>query len=309
MSLSPNNGHCRKRSRCRSEHVCDPWLSHLSSLTSLLDAPNVLKKELSHLLTIQGEFEGLEKTVQQAARSIKKGILPKSSQVHLQVMMEHLATVRQRADQMYSTLNVNTQFPSLVQGVDLEFVRRLFLLRQLKATVQKKATSTMWEFDKLDQASGGKDMALGTPLSRSRGTRLNVFSIGTKIHQHVRGAMTKKSAALTAAVSRYNTECAVLIKMRKPHWPIPAPELLPTKLSELKVSTTLMQSVWITAVDEDEHRWIREAEVRESIRAMHKVDRCQEEVERLALEADNMYRWFCREVKAIWEALHDPQSM
>lgn len=104
----------------------------------------------------------MEKTVLMAAQSIKKGILPKSSLEHVNIMMSHLNTVRERADQMYATLNVNTDFPSLVQGVDLEYVRRLFLLRQLKAAVQKKATSTMWEFDKLDQATGGKDMALGT---------------------------------------------------------------------------------------------------------------------------------------------------
>lgn len=124
------------------------------------DAPNILKKELSHILTIQGEFESLEKTVRLASASIKNGRLPKSSLDHVNVMLDHLGTIRERADKMYATLNVNDDFPSLA-GVDLEFVRRLFLLCQLKATVQKKATSTMWEFDKLDQASGGKDMALG----------------------------------------------------------------------------------------------------------------------------------------------------
>lgn len=98
--------------------------------------------------------------MKQASKSIKNGTLPKASIDHLNVMLAHLDTIRERADKMYTTLDVDGSFPSLA-GVDLEFVRRLFLLRQLKATVQKKATSTMWEFDKLDQASGGKDMALG----------------------------------------------------------------------------------------------------------------------------------------------------
>lgn len=128
------------------------------------------------------------------------------------------------------------------------------------------------------------------------------------MHQHVRGAMSKKSAALTTAVARYNTECKALIKLHRPGCPIPAPQLLPTTLSELKTCASLMESVWITDVDETQHRWVREPEVREGIRAMHKVQRCQEEVARLACEADNMFRWFCKEIEAISKAMNDPKS-
>lgn len=96
--------------------------------------------------------------------------------------------------------------------------------------------------------------------------------------------------------------------MRRPNCPIPVPQLLPTSLSELKACATLMESVWVTDVDESQHRWVREPEVRESIRAMHRIDRCNEEVERLALESDNMFRWFCREVEGIVKAMADPQS-
>lgn len=120
--------------------------------------------------------------------------------------------------------------------------------------------------------------------------------------------MSKKSAALSSAVARYNVECKALIKMRKPDCPIPAPQLLPTTLTELKACTSLMESVWVTEVDETQHRWVREPEVRESIRAMHKVDRCQEEVARLAREADNQLRWFCREIEALVKAMDDPKS-
>lgn len=140
-----------------------------------LDAPNILKKELGQLLNIQGDFEDLERTVKHATKLIQNGTIPKSNLQHLNGMLEQLGRIRAEADSMYSSLNVNTQFPSL-SGVDLEFVRRLFLLRHLKATVQKKATSTLWEFDKLDQASGGKDMALGTQLHISRPCELLLIS-------------------------------------------------------------------------------------------------------------------------------------
>lgn len=128
------------------------------------------------------------------------------------------------------------------------------------------------------------------------------------MHQHVRGAMTKKTAGLTAAVTRYNTECRALIAMRAANCRIPVPQPLPVKLSELKTCTSLMESVWVDNVDESQHRWIREPAIRESIRAMHKVQRCVEERERLWMEGDNMLRWFRREVTAIVGALNDPES-
>lgn len=163
--LFKRSGSSKRRSKCRFERVRPPLLFHFDDIQTKpehLDAPNVLKKELGQLLNIQGEFEGLEKTVRHATKLIHNGTIPKSNLQHLDGMLEQLARIREQADSMYASLNVNSDFP-LLSGVDLDFVRRLFLLRHLKATVQKKATSTMWEFDKLDQASGGKDMALGTP--------------------------------------------------------------------------------------------------------------------------------------------------
>ncbi|KAJ2934713.1 hypothetical protein H1R20_g2362, partial [Candolleomyces eurysporus] len=195
------------------------------------------------------------------------------------------------AQSLYTVINVSDDFPAL-KGVDLEFVRRLYLLREIKATVQRKATSTFWEFDKLDRAAGGKDIALGT-----------------KMHQHVRSSMSKKTAALTATIKRYNTECQALAAMRPPGCQIPIPDPLPTSMAELKKDTSLMENVWIEPVTDDSHRWVHDQDVRDGIRAMLRLKRCREERRRLGVEADNMLRWYQRELQAISAAIDDPSNL
>jgi hypothetical protein len=72
----------------------------------------------------------------------------------LSVLEGTLSQLRLQAEKFYLSLEVNKDFPVL-KGVDLDFVRKLLMLREVKASVQRRATSTFWEFNKLDQASGG----------------------------------------------------------------------------------------------------------------------------------------------------------
>lgn len=128
------------------------------------------------------------------------------------------------------------------------------------------------------------------------------------MHQHVRSAMTKKAASLTAALKRYNTECRALSAMAKEEWNIPLPEPLPTSLADLKKCTTLMENVWVEPVQGDSKRWVHDQDVRDGIRAMLRLKRCNEEQRRLSWEANNMQRWYRRELQAIIAAIQDPSS-
>jgi hypothetical protein len=94
----------------------------------------------------------------------------------------------------------------------------------------------------------------------------------------------------------------------KPEWDIPLPEPLPTQLAVLRDSSTLMEDVWITPMEGEVPRWLEDADVREGIRAILKVDRCLEERRRLGLEADNLCRWFGQELSAVEVALATPSS-
>ncbi|KAJ2932559.1 hypothetical protein H1R20_g4550, partial [Candolleomyces eurysporus] len=223
------------------------------------------------------------------SRKLNKGVVEQTAESQKtldECNMEVEFLEKQWADQKATQISVRSL------GVDLEFVRKLYLVREIKANVQRKATSTFWEFDKLDRAAGGKDIALGT-----------------KMHQHVRSAMTKKTAALTAAIKRYNTECQSLAAVSKPEWNIPLPEPLPTNMGELKTCTTLMENVWIEPIQGDSQRWVHDQDVRDGIRAMLRLKRCREEHQRLGREADNMLKWYRKELKAITAAIKDSSNV
>jgi hypothetical protein len=120
--------------------------------------------------------------------------------------------------------------------------------------------------------------------------------------------MTKRTSTLNNAIENFNKERKKLVKLNKPHYRIPIPDELPTKMVDLKKCSTLMESVWVAPVDKSVHRWVHDADVREGIRALLKLDRCTEEQRRLGEEADNMLRWHRMELSAIVAALQDPAS-
>lgn len=65
-----------------------------------------------------------------------------------------------KVEALYSSLNVHDRFPEL-QGVNLDFVRTLLMVWDLKMNVRKCAIASFFEWDKLDCAVGGAQQALG----------------------------------------------------------------------------------------------------------------------------------------------------
>jgi hypothetical protein len=109
-----------------------------------------------------------------------------------------------------------------------------------------------------------------------------------------------------AAIRKYNKYCQTLETLYKPAWSIPLPRPLPTELATLRDSSDLMEDVWIMPSAGDIPLWLEDADVREGIRAMLKLDRCLEEWRRLGIEADNLCRWFGCELAAVELALLTP---
>jgi hypothetical protein len=68
--------------------------------------------------------------------------------------------LKDKVEALYGSLNVHESFPELL-GIDLEFVRLLLMARDLKINIRKRAIGSFFEWDKLDQAVGGKHQALG----------------------------------------------------------------------------------------------------------------------------------------------------
>ncbi|KAG6903783.1 hypothetical protein DXG01_014927, partial [Tephrocybe rancida] len=142
------------------------------------------------------------------------------------------------------------------------------MARDLGINIRKRAIGSFLEWDKFDQAVGGREQ-----------------SLGTKLHQTMRSAVAKRAPALMNAIWKFNGYCSTLETLNKPEWPIPLPEPLPVKLAELRESPLLMEDVWISKTAGERPRWLVEPQVRNGIRAFLKTDRCVEEQRRLTTSA------------------------
>ena len=71
--------------------------------------------------------------------------------------------LEKKVDNLYGSLNVHQLFPEL-DGIDFEFLQALLMARDLKINIRKRAIGSFFEWDKLDQAVGGHETALGMYL-------------------------------------------------------------------------------------------------------------------------------------------------
>ncbi|KAG6810053.1 hypothetical protein H0H92_013548 [Tricholoma furcatifolium] len=263
-------------------------LQRASQLSVRAQAPARLKKELDTVLSLQGDLETCEKTLQATRITLAKSLPSPQSLRILGSLQEHHERLKDDIEELYSSLSIQDSYPEL-HGVDLDFVKHLLIARDLKMNVRKRAIGSFFEWERIDQASGGRDQPLGT-----------------KLHQATRAAIKKRAPALSAGLRKYNDLCATLATMYNPEWKIPLPEPLPTELRPLRDAPSLMEDVWISRPADQVPPWLGDNKVREGIRAMLKSDRCVEEGKRLQMEADNLARWFGRELAAIELALIEP---
>ncbi|KAG6871267.1 hypothetical protein C0993_003569, partial [Termitomyces sp. T159_Od127] len=124
-------------------------------------APVRLKKELDTILALQGDLEMSEKTLQATRMTLSKALPSPHSLRILSNLQEHHEHLKDDIDELFSSLAIQDSYPEL-RGVDLEFVKYLLIARDLKINVRKWAIGSFFEWDQLDQASGGRDQALGS---------------------------------------------------------------------------------------------------------------------------------------------------
>lgn len=222
---------------------------------------------------------------------MSKSMIPSKSKDLLKSLQDSHAELTDKVEALYASLNIHESYPAL-KGVSLDFVRTLLMARDLKINIRKRAIGSFFEWDRLDQAVGGRHQALGT-----------------KLHQHTRKSIAKRKPALMNAIKKFNLYCATLEELYNPISNIPLPLPLPTKLADLRDNSSLMEDVWIIPSKTTPQPWLEDVDVRMGIRAMLKADRCLEERRRLGREADNLCRWFGRELSAIELALRTNSCM
>lgn len=80
---------------------------------------------------------------------------------------------------------------------------------------------------------------------------------------------------------------------------IRVPPSIHIRIQDLRDETALVDDIWMSDDDNPAPLWMTSDDVRSGIRGMHVKDRCEEELLRVRMEGENLYRWFCDEMQAV----------
>lgn len=119
-----------------------------------------LKQELDSILNLQAELDSLDKSIEATKRALSQGKSPLEASHLLPELTITGDKLRTQADQIYDSLNVQNRFPEL-KKCSFEFVRILLILHDLKINIRKRVVGSFFEWDKLDQAVGGRQQTIG----------------------------------------------------------------------------------------------------------------------------------------------------
>ncbi|KAJ8474914.1 hypothetical protein ONZ45_g15786 [Pleurotus djamor] len=263
-----------------------------SQLSLAAHAPSVLKKEIDGILKLQDDLDQWQKGLN-TSKSFLKRMKVKTDRIR-----DACDALNAQVEDAYVALNIPATLPSL-KNVPLSAIKLLLLLREVKSSIRQRASGMFFEMERLDQAVGGRNLALGT-----------------RLHQQTRKGISKRAPALRNSIRKYNTLRDTLkgqlAQLRKRSdfkgWEIPVPPRLPEDIQALQDCDDLMEDVWIDATYKKPSRWLTDPTVRRGIRAMLKKKRCDEEATRLRQEVDNMCHWLAREMAATEYALQRQEN-
>ena len=126
----------------------------------ILDAPACLKKKLDTVLALQADIDTAECAIQPAKAEFEKHDVSEMTKEALGSLERTHNCLMAKVDVLYSFLNVTDKFPEL-KDIPLEFVWTLLLAHDLKVNIHKWVIGSFFKWDKLDQAIGGVQKALG----------------------------------------------------------------------------------------------------------------------------------------------------
>ncbi|KAJ7211535.1 hypothetical protein B0H12DRAFT_1312933 [Mycena haematopus] len=268
------------------------WEDQKAAQTSIRAfAPVRLKRELDKVLALQKHIEEVERSIEDAKKSFATSDAGADSLALLRGLQRTHETLSNQAEELYSSLNVRDMFPQL-QGLPLEFVRTLLVMRELKISIRARAVGSFQEWDRLRSAVKGKGV-----------------SIGTKLHQATRKAISKRHPAIMRSIAKFNEYCVKLEELRPEGCNIPIPSPLSTQLNGHRDDPTLYEDVWITPTTGNIPRWLDDSDVRDGIRNLHVVDRCREEEARIQLECTSMVNWLTRELEIVAAAIESSTDL
>ncbi|KAJ7339964.1 hypothetical protein DFH08DRAFT_704657 [Mycena albidolilacea] len=264
----------------------EQWEAQKAAQTSARShAPVRLRRELDKVLKLQDQIDAVETSIHEAKQSLTGGQRSADSLAHIRSLQATHETLNSQAEALYASLNIHTSFPEL-RGLPLDFVRTLVIMRDLKMNIRDRAIESFYEWETLDRAVAGKREPLGT-----------------KLYQATQKAISKRTPALLKAISKFNDHCSNLERLRPEGCNIPIPRALPTKLEALRNDPSVHEDVWTTPQEGEIPRWMDDKDVRDGIQSLLVLDRCEEEMQRLATERTNLARWLDHELLVVGHAM------
>ena len=144
------------------------------------DAPAKIKKNLSSVIELQQSIENITNIIQATRRSLNPRSYAVQTSNILEELEEQQKVLFRNCDELYQTLNLTTDIPDY-DGVFMEFMQNLLCARDVKMTVRTLAISSFFEWEKLDQAAGGRHRPLGKCYSEFGRKKCNTFTVCERV--------------------------------------------------------------------------------------------------------------------------------
>ena len=135
--------------------------------------------------------------------------------------------------------------------------------------------------------------------------------IALKLHSHSEAQLKRKEPGIQQLVRKYNKLCIELVEMKeqgKAPLGAVAPHTIEQEgLFKLDIDDDIWQDVGLDHMEDDTQRaiplWLGDDKVREGIKKLLELNRCEEEERRLCKERTAMYEWMFEEWTCVTEAM------
>ena len=125
-----------------------------------IDSHTQINKTLNAVLSLQEHWDGVLDAIQTATQTFEHSKPQKKTLDMLQAIKNSHEKSSSTLESLYASLN-GPGPGQKVAGASLQFNQALQLAHDLKITIRRKAIDSFFEWDRLDQAVGGRNMALG----------------------------------------------------------------------------------------------------------------------------------------------------
>ncbi|KAH6886114.1 hypothetical protein BKA70DRAFT_1377276 [Coprinopsis sp. MPI-PUGE-AT-0042] len=235
------------------------------------------------------------------AKTLRKDIKTLDSRISVAVgsdEMQELMETRQSLDAKEHEVNRQIENRQNKLGVpetahlkkllNDKYLSLLVQTRALKGRLRTRVQTRRFELERLDRAY-------------QRGAANDE----RKLHGHLQSQINRHQTGIISTLSRYNSLCNEMTKLvqtgKAPKGAIPPLPLARETLFSLDVDNPIWDD---TGLDDAEDRpdaplWLSNKEVREGIKALLIVERCEEELARLKTECRALHQW----VREEWDLL------